>query len=82
MYNLDLQYLAQERYRIFPLLSACAYISTGADSTKTYVQYMVMLASLASLIIYGIDADSGALGSERSVCFDALAKNQSRDIVQ
>ena len=46
----------------------------AADSAHTYVWYTVTLASLASLIV--IDADSGPLGPERSLSFDALAKNQ------
>ena len=46
----------------------------AAGSTRTYVQYTVTLASLASLIV--IDADSGPLGSERSLRFNALAKNR------
>ena len=50
-------------------LHACA-----ADSAHTYVQYMVTLASLASLI--ATDADSGPLESEWSLRFDALAKNR------
>ena len=47
-----------------------------ACSARTYVRYTVTLAILASLIVAGlIDADSGPLGSGRSLCFDALAKN-------
>ena len=35
------------------------------------------IASLASLIVVGLmDADSGPLGPERSLHFDALAKNR------
>ena len=49
----------------------CAH---AADSAHTYVQYTVTLASLASLIV--TDADSGPLGSERSLRFDAWAKNR------
>ena len=42
--------------------------------------YTVTLASLASLIV--IDTDSGPLGPERSLRFDALAKNRKKDIFQ
>ena len=45
-------------------------------SARSYVRYMVTLATLASLIVAGlIYMYSSALGSGRSLCFDALAKN-------
>ena len=57
------------------MLSAgdCAHAQLIA-LTLTCGSYMVTLASLASLTV--IDADSGPLGPERSLRFDALAKNR------
>ena len=60
-------------FRIFFISYACCGTlrACAAGSARTYVQYTVTLASLASMIV--IDADSGPLGSERSLRFNALA---------
>ena len=78
----------QNTFRITFLISyaCCGRLRAYAvHSAHTYMQNMVTLASLASIrdgiiIIFFtviIDADSGPLGPERSLHFDALAKNTS-----
>ena len=47
------------------------------DSAHAQLVVLVLKMSWASLILAGlVDADSGPLGSERSLRFDALAKNR------
>ena len=76
------QYTLKINFRIFLIVYACSgrLRACIAGSSRTFVRYTVTLASLASLIVAGlIDTDSGPLGSERSLHFDALEKNRSRE---